>query len=136
MTECYLFVTINLPFMKNLLVIEDEPAYMRLLTDKLSSEGYKVINAYDGKSGLKLALQEKPNLILLDIRLPIIDGLTMLKILRADAWGRDANVIILTNLDDSKTISTAMHEIISRYIVKSDTTLQSIINDIKILLKE
>jgi len=122
--------------MKTILIIEDEIAYVKLLNDQLSSKGYTVIEAHDGQTGLQMALREQPNLILLDIRLPKMDGLTVLHEIRKDPWGRDANVIILTNLDDSKTISTAMHEIISKYVVKNEASLESVIDDIKIILKE
>lgn len=122
--------------MKKILILEDELAYLNLLRDKLTKEGYNVIYANDGKRGLKMALQEKPDLILLDIRLPLMDGLTMLNMLRKDEWGKNANVIILTNVEDSKSISSAMHEIISKYIVKSETSPASLIEDVKIILKE
>ena len=122
--------------MKKILIIEDEIAYLNVLRDKLTRENYTVMYANDGKRGLAMSLNEKPDLILLDIRLPLMDGLTMLNMLRENDWGKNANVIILTNLEDSKSISSAMHGIISKYIVKSETSPDSLIKDIKIILKE
>ena len=122
--------------MKKILVVEDELAYAKLLYDQLASVGYEVLAVYDGKIGLETAIKEKPDLILLDIRMPVMDGMAMLKELREDAWGKDVNVIMLTNLDDSANISNAMEDKILRYVVKSETTLDSVIDDVKMFLKE
>ncbi len=80
-------------------VVEDEPAYQRALTEKLSREGFSVLNAKNGEEGLAIALEKKPDLILLDLVMPKMDGMTMLRNLRAvNAWGKTVPVFILTNL--------------------------------------
>ncbi len=80
-------------------VVEDEPAYQRALTEKLSREGFNVLNAKNGEEGLALALEKKPDLILLDLVMPKMDGMTMLRNLRAhNNWGKTVPVFILTNL--------------------------------------
>jgi DNA-binding response OmpR family regulator len=122
--------------MKKILIVEDELAYVELLRDALIAQGYNVIEAYDGNTGLEKAINEKPDVILLDLRMPVMDGVTMLKKLRETAWGKDANVLILTNLDDSTTISKVMNEKVSRYIVKSNASLSSILSDLKVILQE
>lgn len=121
--------------MKKILIVEDEQPYLKLLNDQLKSLDYKVMTAANGKIGLDIARKEKPDLILLDIRMPVMDGVTMLQQLREDSWGKDVDVIMLTNLDDSKNISDAMHEKLSRYIVKSESTLASVIAEVNTLLK-
>jgi len=121
--------------MKKILVVEDELAYIKVLHDQLAAVGYEVIEAHDGKVGLETALHTKPDLILLDIRMPKMDGLTMLKELRKDSWGKYVNVMILTNLEDSGSISNALNEKLSRYIVKSDSTLDQVKDQVNMLLR-
>jgi len=121
--------------MKKILLVEDEIPYIKLLHNKLATAGYEVIEAYNGKTGLDTALSEKPDLIILDIRLPVMDGLTMLKKLREDPWGKDTYVTILTNLDDSTNISNALNNKLSRYLIKSDSTLSAVIEEVKMLLR-
>lgn len=121
--------------MKKILLIEDEPAYLKLLRDQLTKSGYEVIFAQDGLEGLSLALNCKPDLILLDILMPKVDGLTMLKALRADTWGKDVPVFILTNVNESKEISEGMNNKTSRYIIKSDMKFEDLLWAIKVYLK-
>jgi CheY-like chemotaxis protein len=123
--------------MKKILIIEDELAYSKLLNDQLASRSYKIITAYDGQEGLAKAKKEKPDLILLDIRMPKMDGLTMLKILRKDTKGKKIKTILLTNLEPDETI---VHKVVddqpAYYFVKSDTKLEDLIKKIDELLDE
>ncbi len=89
--------------MKKILIIEDELAYVSLLRDTLAKT-YQVIVAKNGKEGLEYAIKEHPNLMLLDIKMPVMDGMTMLGKLRKDAWGKTAKVILLTNLEPSDSV--------------------------------
>src|SRR3990172_549880 len=88
----------------SVLVVEDEKSVQQPLCEKLTGEGFTVYSAYDGKEGLKLALEKPPDVILLDILMPQLDGLTMLKELRKDPWGLIAIVIIFSNVDPDKRI--------------------------------
>src|SRR3989344_1728070 len=90
--------------MKKILIVEDELAYLELLKSQLTQKGYSVIEAENGKKGLETAKKEKPDLILLDIRMPVMDGITMLDLLRKDEYGKSAKVIILTNLEPDNEI--------------------------------
>ena len=74
-------------------VVEDDEPLLSVLSERFREEGYNVINAITGEEGLKLALKNKPDLILLDIVMPKMDGIAMLKKLRKDPWGKNANVI-------------------------------------------
>lgn len=118
--------------MKKILIVEDEIAYQKLLQDQLLAEGYDVIGANDGKSGLDIAKQEKPDLILLDIRMPVMDGVTMLLSLRKDVYGKSAKVILLSNLEPTED----MMKKIARakpvhYLVKSDIELLDLLEKVK-----
>jgi DNA-binding response OmpR family regulator len=121
--------------MKTILIVEDEPAYLKLLHDQLVQSGYEVIDAPDGEEGLKIALAKKPDLILLDILMPKVDGLKMLAALRASDWGKHVPVFILTNVAESKEISEGMNSRVNRYIVKSEMTLEDLLSSIKVYLK-
>ncbi len=89
---------------KKILIIEDSTDLADSLQDLLIFKGYQPLKALDGKSGLNLALNEKPDLILLDLKLPDIDGFEVLRKLRQDDWGKDARVLILTASDTTEKI--------------------------------
>ncbi len=84
--------------MRKLLIIEDDKILRDMYKDQFLSNGYTVSTAVDGEEGLQKALQEHPDIILLDLAMPKMDGTTLLEKLRADEWGIRAAVIILTNL--------------------------------------
>lgn len=112
--------------MKKLLIVEDEPVLLKDLQDKFTKEGYEVLTARDGQEGLALAMQNHPDLILLDIVMPVMDGMTMLYELRKDEWGKNAEVVLLTNLSDSARIADSYNEGVHDFLVKSDWTLDDI----------
>jgi len=84
--------------MAKVLVVEDNPANMTLATFLLESEGHTVLKAQDAEAGVGLARSERPDLVLMDIQLPGMDGLRATSILKADAATRDISVIALTAL--------------------------------------
>ena len=118
---------------KKILIVEDEKMFRELFIEKLTEEGFSVFEAGDGQKGLEVALKEKPDLILLDILMPVMDGMAMLKKLREDEWGKKAGVILFTNL------SATEEEIIKKmveyeplyYLVKSEWSLKDIMQKIK-----
>ena len=116
---------------QKILVIEDENSLRRALVEKLKHTGYLPIEAKDGRAGLAMALKEYPDLILLDIVMPVMDGLTMLGKLRKNAWGHDVPVILLTNLNESKDIAEAIKSGAYDYLVKSDWKLEDVITVIR-----
>jgi len=89
---------------KKILVVEDSPALAESLQDLFTLQGYTALLAPNGKTGLELALAEHPDLILLDLKLPDIDGYEVLRQIRKDSWGKKATVLILTASDLSETI--------------------------------
>ncbi|MFA6476080.1 MAG: response regulator [Candidatus Paceibacterota bacterium] len=117
-----------------ILVVEDEEILSRTLAEKLASEGFDVSTAYDGEEGLQKALKDHPDLILLDLLMPKVDGLTLLKKLREDPWGVNAQVMILTNVSDPVKVAEGMHAGIDgtyEYLVKSNWSLEDVIARIK-----
>ncbi|OGD23221.1 hypothetical protein A2Z10_03755 [Candidatus Azambacteria bacterium RBG_16_47_10] len=116
---------------KTVLIVEDEPSLQRALGDHFSREGISVLSAKNGQEGLEVALREHPGVILLDIVMPVMDGMTMLTKLREDVWGKDAHVILLTNLVDNKEIVEAMKTGVFDYLVKSDWKIDDVVEKVK-----
>lgn len=121
--------------MKKILIVEDEPQMLRLLVDVLEKNKFEALTARDGAAALNIAKKEKPDLILLDIIMPKMDGLTMLYELRKDKWGKDAKVMILTNLSDAQSVSAALKSGVYDFLVKSDWQLKDLVKKIKDKLK-
>ena len=116
---------------KTILVVEDEISLLNALCDKLTRENFAVLEAKNGEEGLEVALREHPDLILLDIIMPVMDGITMLKKLREDAWGKNAKVIILTNLSDNEKVAEAMRQETFEYLVKSDWKIEDVVAKVR-----
>lgn len=119
--------------MKKILVVEDELAYLKLLEDRLKAEDYEVITAMDGKQGLESALKNRPDLIVLDIRMPVMDGMAMLDELRKQSeYGEKVIVILLTNLEpDGVIIKKVAVDQPTYYLIKSEVKLEELMAKIK-----
>lgn len=119
------------------LIVEDELAYSTLLQEELERLGYQVIRAEDGEAGLDLALKQHPDLILLDIRLPKLDGMTVLKQLRKDKYGSTAKVIILTNIEpDGEFVDTLVENAPEFYCVKTKISIDELLEKVAQLLDD
>lgn len=116
---------------KKILVVEDEQLLLRALCNKLKQEGFHVLEAINGKKGLEKALIDHPDMILLDIVMPVMDGLTMLKGLRKYDWGKAMPVIVLTNLIDAAVEEETIDRNVADYLVKADWRLDDIVQKIK-----
>jgi len=82
---------------KVILIVEDEPRNLTLLRDLLQVSGYSTIEATDGKQGVELAKSNKPDLILMDVQMPVMDGLEATRILKADTTTGNIPVLALTS---------------------------------------
>jgi len=112
---------------KSILVIEEGEAMRQALSVALKKEGYEVFLAENGEKGLDLAWQEHPDLILLDLLMPHKDGFAVLKDLRADEWGKDVPVIILTNLSGSEYVAETIQFGVFDHLVKSDWSIADVV---------
>ncbi len=90
-----------------ILVVDDEPNIVQTLQDRLEINGYEVLTAGNGKEGLKKALRKKPDVILLDVIMPIMDGHEMLEELRKQSGGNFSSVIMLTVRNQPQDIARA-----------------------------
>ncbi len=121
--------------MNKILIIEDEQSILDVLDNKLTKDGYLVTLAKNGEEGLETALRDHSDLILLDIKMPRMDGMTMLHKLRDDVWGKNAKVIILTNLDaNDDRLNAIVTDQPSYYLIKADTSLETLLVKIKEVL--
>jgi len=120
---------------KKILFIEDESALQTTFGNMLIKEGYEMIKAMDGKTGLDLAKKEQPDLILLDLILPKMDGFGVLKGLKEDQETKEIPVIILTNLENTGDVQRALELGAMTYLTKANYTLKEILQKIeKVLL--
>ncbi len=117
---------------KKILIVEDELPTLKILTDRFREEAFKVLEAKDGKIGLRTALEEHPDVILLDILMPRMDGLTMFKELRKDDWGKKAVVVLLTNLSpDDKVLKAVVEYEPAFYLIKTNWRLDDVVAKVK-----
>jgi DNA-binding response OmpR family regulator len=116
---------------KKILIVEDELPLAQLLSDKFLAVGYEVSMAGDGKAGLEKAESWKPDLILLDIIMPIMDGMTMLHKLRATPEGKAMPVILLTNLSDTEHVYDAMANGVFDFLVKSNWDIDDLVDEVR-----
>jgi DNA-binding response OmpR family regulator len=122
--------------MKKILFIEDESALQKSVTEILKKEGYETISAFDGESGLKSAKEKKPDLILLDLILPKLDGFSVLEKLKEDKETKEIPVIVLTNLEDVKDVGRALELGATTYLVKAQYNLEEVLEKIKQVLEK
>lgn len=120
---------------KTILIVEDEAVLREAMKEKLTNSGFDTHTAEDGEEGLKIALEKHPDLILLDILLPKMDGMTMLKKLREENdWGRNARVILLTNVDNPDMVAEGLKIGFDEsydYLVKTNWTLDEVVKKVK-----
>ena len=116
---------------KKILVVDDEQDLREALVTALTAVGLVGISASDGETGLALALSERPDLILLDIGMPKMNGHQVLAQLRKDPWGKNVPVLLLTNYDDPGNIAEGIELKSNEYIMKANESLESIVKKVK-----
>ena len=116
---------------KKILIVDDDDDLRTILVDKFKDSGFEPSTAPDGELGLKVALETHPDLILLDVMMPVMDGWSMLKKLREDDWGKDAKVIMLTVSEDSENVAKAVEKQSIGYLIKTKQSLDEIITKVK-----
>ncbi len=114
-----------------ILIVEDERPLRTALKEELEDSGFAVLEAGDGEEGLTVANAEHPQLILLDIILPIKDGISMLRDLRKSEWGKKVHVILLTNVSGPEKMTEAAELGAYDYFVKTDNDLARISQHIR-----
>lgn len=116
---------------KTVLLAEDELTTLKVMSSSLKAENINVIEAVDGQQAYDLAIAQHPDLVILDIQMPKLDGLTVLEKLRLDDWGKNAEVMLLTNYNDSEKILLAFRQKAFSYLVKSEYDTETLVKKIK-----
>lgn len=123
----------NTKSMKNakIAIVEDDPAISQMYRIKFEAEGYKVETAANGKVGLQLAEDMHPDIILLDLMMPEMNGDEMLAALRQTSWGKDMKVIILTNMGEQEAPASLRSLGVRKFIVKAEMTPRQVAEMVK-----
>lgn len=117
--------------MKKILFIEDEASLQKAVGDALSEEEFEVISALDGEVGLRLAKEQKPDLILLDLVMPKMSGIDVLKGLKESNETSSIPTIVLTNSEEMENIQQAIDLGATTYLVKINYKLDEVVEKIK-----
>lgn len=121
--------------MRKILVVEDDKFLRELIVQKLNSEGYEPSEAIDGEEGIKKVKEERPDLVLLDLILPNIDGFEVLSRMKTDAALSKIPVIILSNLGQKEDVEKGLKMGAVDYLIKAHFTPGEIIDKINLALK-
>ena len=119
-----------------ILIIEDDKFLRDLMSQKLTKEGFSVKEALDGEEGLKMALEEPPDLVLLDLILPRVDGFGVLERIKKEPKLSHLPVLILSNLGQKEDVGRALSMGAEDFLIKSNFTLGEIVEKIKTILKK
>ena len=122
---------------KTILIVEDEKNIRDAIVDVLRLNNFLSLEAKNGREGVELAFSKHPDMILLDLIMPEMDGMTALKKIREDTWGAHVPVIILTNV--SATNEQLVNDMVTHkpmnYLIKSDWKIHEVIKKIKKILE-
>lgn len=121
--------------MAKIVIVEDDKFLRELITQKVRKEGYEVVEAINGEDGVAKTKAEKPDLVLLDLILPGIDGFEVLRQIKEDVESSVIPVVILSNLGQKDDVERGMKLGASDYLVKAHFTPGEILAKIKTILK-
>lgn len=117
--------------MTKIAIIEDDPVINQMYRMKFEANGFEVQLADNGKRGVAMVEEMKPDLILLDLQMPNMNGAEALKEIREHDWGKDIPVIVLTNLGEEEAPKSLKDLGIHSYIVKADLTPSQVVTRVK-----
>ena len=121
--------------MHTILIIEDDFNISTLYKIKLEHSGYTCLQAYNGLEALKLLENNVPDFILLDLKMPVMDGEQFLELYRKNYSTLTAPIIVLTNINSSEAPKTLWHHAIDDYIIKAHTTPSELVEAVEKILK-
>lgn len=116
---------------KTVLIVEDEAQLRLALRTRLKRDGFHVLEADDGDVGLKIIKEQKPDFVVLDILMPKMNGIEVLREAKADASTKDIPILMLTNSPDQEHISEGLVAGAKGYLVKSNYSLQEVAEKIR-----
>lgn len=121
--------------MTKIAIIEDDPTINQMYRMKFEAAGFDVQLASDGERGVALVESFRPDLILLDMQMPVMTGHEALKKIRAEEWGKGIPVIVLTNMGEEESPKELRDLGIESYIVKADLTPSQVVDRVRDTLK-
>lgn len=116
---------------KKITIVEDDYVILDMYRLKFEFAKFEVSTALNGKEGLEVIEKEQPDVVLLDIRMPVMPGDEMLRELRATDWGKDIPVIVLTNISRDEAPRTLWHLGVEDYIVKASSTPKMVLEKVE-----
>ena len=120
---------------QKVLVVEDDEFLLELYSTKLLMDGFQVFSASDGERGLRFAKEKKPDLILLDIILPKMDGLDVLREIKKHKETQNIPVVLLTNLSQKDEVQEGLKAGAEDYLIKAHFIPSEVVEKIKKILK-
>jgi DNA-binding response OmpR family regulator len=116
-------------------MIEDNQEILKMYRNAFEHEGFEFTSTQNGEDGIKVSFEKHPNLILLDLLLPGMDGVSVMNILRENDWGKTVPIIILTNMDTNDEVVNAFAETEpTYYLIKANNEPSSVISKVKEIL--
>ena len=112
-------------------IIEDDQVISQMYRIKFEADGFDVETAENGRLGLELVEEMKPNIVLLDLMMPEMNGDEMLSLMRKTDWGKEVPVIILTNMGEAEVPKTIMDLGVKKVILKADMTPKQVVDLVK-----
>lgn len=119
---------------KKVLIVDDDAFLSGIYATKLELEGFEVVSARDGEEGVKMALKEKPDIILMDVLMPKLDGFEALKRVKGDPETKAIPVIMLTNLGQKEDVEKGLQEGAADYLIKAHFVPAEAVEKIKAVL--
>ena len=120
--------------MTKIAIIEDDSVISQMYRMKFEADGFEVQIANNGRDGIELVKTLNPDIVLLDMQMPIMNGDEALKQIRAEEWGKNVPVMILTNLGEEEAPKDIRSLGIESYIVKADLTPRQVVERVKMTL--
>lgn len=120
---------------KTILIAEDDLLYASVYLNKLTKEGYEVVVVSNGADAVKKAVEIKPNLILMDLIMPEMDGFTALKRIKSNPVTKDLRVVVMSNLGQDSDIQKAKDLGAEEYFVKANISIQELVERIRQYVK-
>lgn len=120
-----------MPNKKKILVAEDEQSYASIYKLKLEKEGYRVFIAGDGEKAIEIAKKEKPDIALLDLIMPKVDGFEVIKTLKSDPELKSIPIIVFSNLGQTSDMEKVKDLGAEKYFVKANISIQKVIEEVR-----
>lgn len=121
---------------QKILVVDDDLVLSDMLSEILREDGYDVMVEHDGEAGLRVALEHKPDVLVLDVMMPKMTGIAVLEQVRASEWGTSVPALLLTNVNEPETLTAVIEKGKGnvQFLLKTDWTIEQIVEKVKAAL--